>query len=328
MTARLLLVGAIFSPCSVRATEVKGAQSTADAASDEGMQKTARAADLYDEAKRHYAQADFVAASRSFLAADALVPSSEALSSAIAAARRGRAHLLVVEAAERAIGRAQQDAELAARARVALAEAETYLARLRVRCAPQPCTVVLNGDAVMQENSHLLPGSYELVARAVGESTSRLPMVRKTFAAQAGVEYDYLLDLTEETRPQPAAAQAPRTSEQDPPVASGKPLPPWVFYTGVAVSGVLAGLTTWSGVSTLNAKNDLPSTASPDYATARDDVYDQAQRTDWLLAGTLVMATSTVAAGLWGVQWDTEQPVEVAGALRRGGAELSVWGHF
>jgi hypothetical protein len=328
--ATLLLLGAVCRPAQVHATEVEGGQSTAQTPPDDVAQKTARAADLYDEAKRHYAQADFVAAARSFLAADDLVPSSEALSSAIASARRAQDHLLVVLAAERAIARGQQDVQLAARARVALVEAETYLARLQVRCAPQPCKVLLNGQPVAAERSHLLPGSYELTAHSTRDAASTPQTVHKAFSAQAGVEYNYVLDVTQPRTP-PASAQQPapgEESQQDRPATSAKPLPAWAFYSGLAVTGVLSGLTIWSGVSTLNAKHDLPSTDSANFATARDDVYDQARRTDWLLAGTVVMAASTAAVGLWGVQWGDERAVQLAGTLRRGGAELRVRGHF
>ena len=84
------------------------------------------------------------------------------------------------------------------------------------------------------------------------------------------------------------------TADQDAGPAWARP----VFYTGVGVTAVLAGLTTLSGLDTLAAKNQLPGTQADN-----DSVMRRAYRTDALLVGTLVAAGATAYVGLSLVDW-------------------------
>jgi len=98
--------------------------------------------------------------------------------------------------------------------------------------------------------------------------------------------------------------------------------PSWarpVFYTGVGVTAVLAGLTTLSGLDTLAAKNQLPGTQADN-----DSVMRRAHRTDGLLVGTLVAASATAFVGLSLVDWTGRAHVEVAARVAPDRAMLTV----
>src|SRR5512140_2623548 len=73
---------------------------TASARADDARERAAKA---FDEAVKLYERAAYVEAARAFLRADTEAPSADALSNALAAARRANDHLLVVQIATRAL---------------------------------------------------------------------------------------------------------------------------------------------------------------------------------------------------------------------------------
>jgi hypothetical protein len=244
-----------------------------------GEPATARAADLYDEATRLYEAGQYAAAAEKYLDADTVVPTSEALSNAIASARKANAPLLVARAAQRAIARELLDPVLAERARVALKEVEPQLTPLE---SPPP------------------------------QASSTEPPLRG----------------------EPAPARKQDDAPTTPPVVDASAgISPWVFWAGVGATGVLTGVTVWSGLDTLDDEDALPSQYDPNYSVAKDEVTDSATRTDWLLAATLVTAASTAALAIWAVDWGNGNTMQVGAApTLRGatpsGATLRWWGHF
>lgn len=308
--------------------------------SDDGKaaEAKARAATLFDEGVTLYARAEYARSAESFLLADALVPSSEALESAIAAARKAQAHLLVVSASDRAIARESDDPELAARARVALAEAERHLARVQVSCSPRPCMVFLDGRPLDVARLHLGPGSYRLSAqRGPSREISHADTVTEPFTALAGAEHIFALDAparettgaSSSTSPTPERVNseaAPRSHEGR---AESRPgLPPWAFYGGLGVSGVLTVITAWSGFDALDQRAELPSRRDPGYEAARDDVYDAARRTDLLLGASVIVVAGTAALGTWWIDWGQGRSVELGTSPLPEGAELRLRGRF
>src|SRR5258706_9005346 len=133
----------------------QGAAAKTEAAGDWSRK---HAAELYDRAVALYDTAKYAEAARAFYDADALAPSSDALGSAIAAARLANDHLLVAQAAQRAIAREGSDAKLAGDARAALAEAELHLARVDLACKPTPCDLSVEGAAATAGRPDFLPG--------------------------------------------------------------------------------------------------------------------------------------------------------------------------
>lgn len=273
------------------------------------------AASAYDEGVEAFDRAEYKRAVLAFLRADALVPSDDALSNAITAAVRGGEHLMVTLAAERAIARQGADPKLVTRARKALAFASSKLAQLVLTCEPLPCGIALDGDVVASGSRYVLPGNHELVAIArdgrrnqrqldlVAGTTYRV-LIRTT-DADAGEEQ---LELSSErrgadARPIEAGALDRRNRfERGPKDSPSSGLPPWTFYTGAAISVVLIGVTTWSGLDALAAKNDLGD--APREAD-RDAALDKIQRTDILVGASAVSVAATLYLGLFAVDWGT-----------------------
>jgi hypothetical protein len=300
------------------------AANAADPAAGETAADRDRAAALFDEAVRLSDRAEYERAARRFLEADALSQSSDAVSNAIAAARRANAHLLVAEAANRAVGRQATEPDLAARARVALAEAELRLSRLELSCRPAPCELDLDGGRVPPGRRYVLPGVH--VVSAVAPSGAR---AEERLTTSAGVEYVVAVEITPPASAPPEASAgarpAPPLSDRSPTESPprDRPLRPWVFYVGLGTTVVLAGVTTWSGIDALNAKSDLP---NPSTKARNDDVSGRARRTDWLLGGTLVVAAATAAVGFVWVDWGPGERSAITLSPVTGGAVVGLVG--
>jgi len=268
-----------------------------------------KAGAAYDEGVKLFEQARYAEAARAFLRADEIAPNSAALSSAMAAARRGSEHLLVARAADRALAREGQDSKLAAQARQALSEAAPHLARLQASCEPTPCELVLDGDDIEAGQRYVLPGTHRLEARGRSNATAEHGL-----ELNAGATYQVVLHPTIPTQPARAAAvsqsapqASPARSEKNeaapPPAAapqrdsraSERPISPGVFYAAVAVDLTLIGLTVWSGFDTLAARDDLPERPTEEQV---DDVTARVRRTDFLLLGSFVMTGLTTYAGV------------------------------
>jgi hypothetical protein len=267
--------------------------------------KRASAAAAYDEGVKHFQAARYPEATRSFLRADEFVPSRDALLNAIAAARRANDHMLIVEAAQRATVREPEDAELAAKARQALSEASLHLGRLDISCAPTPCSLKLDEAGIGPGVHYVFPGLHTIGATAPkgGEAMERVQV-------QAGAKYVLALDVTGRVSEHKASNQvgAEQTTSTSSVVQADsgrapegvKPLPTAAVYVGAAISVALVGLTTWSGVDTLAARERfLDSRSSKD----REAVLERVTRTNWLLAGSVVAAGDTGYVALFLTNW-------------------------
>jgi hypothetical protein len=294
-----------------------------------------KAAEHYDRGVEHFERAEYAAAVREFLAADELVPSADALNSAIAAARRSNDHLLVLRASQRAIARESVDPKLAAGAREALAEASRHLARIEASCEPAPCALELDGEPIPPGTNYALPGTHTIVAKAEGRQASE-----ERLAMAAGASYRVALTLKavgDAASPTPAPAVAPAETKPTAPPTPDKhspapseqehkerPLPPVVFYAGAGVTGVLLILT-WSGFDTLSARDDLPERPTRDQI---DDVEGRITRTDVLLVSTLLAGAATGYAGIALVNWNGKSGARVGVAPIAGGCQAGISGRF
>lgn len=280
------------------------------ARAEPSAQDKKRAAARFDEAVGRFNRAEFAEAARAFLEADGLAPSAIAITNAIAAARRASDHLLVARAAERAIARGDAVVE----ARAALAEAATRLARLEVACDVKPCAISIDGAPVAGNAEWVLPGTRRVEARGGAGATAEERVV-----TMAGATYRIALH--------PAVAAKP--AEKPPVPAPGRSgLPKAVFFVGVGVTAVLAGVTVWSGVDAMAAKRALPRDEAEQAQI--DDVLRRARRTDWLLLGTGLAGLGTAVVGVWLTDWRRAPapPVTAAIVPLPGGAAITAGGTF
>lgn len=298
------------------------ALSTPATAKDESSER-ARAAELYDRAVALHDQAKYAEAARAFLEADRLSASSDALSNAIAAARRAHDHLLVAQASQRAIDREASDPKLAADARAALAEAAQHLARLEVHCQPTPCTLSIEQARVGTGLHYLLPGTHAVAAEFAGA----VGPARQKVTLTAGALYTITLEApaksaAKEQTPAPAkppaVARPPRTGDR-------RPLPPWAFYAGAGATVVVAGLTVWSGIDALDDVDRFETTRRQG---DRDTALSSMRRSDALLGGTVVLAALTAGAGIWLTDFGIQEEPRLSLASDGSTALLSLSGRM
>jgi hypothetical protein len=287
------------------------------------------ASSAFDRGVRHFENAEYELAAKAFARADELMPAPNALRNAIASARKAGSWLLVAELAERAERRAIESPDVAAQAREALAEAAPRLVRLELSCRPEPCVVQLDDERIGTGTRWALPGTHFL--RATGESGAKDD---ETIQAAAGATYRIVLHpaaegaapiATEVSKARTAEGGSTPTEDRGGSESeSGRPLSPTVFWIGVGASVALAGLTTWSGLDALSAKDELP--AQPT-TTQSDDVRSKVLRTDLLLAGTVLVGGLTTYAGFSLVDWgDGRASATIIPTA--GGALASVEGRF
>lgn len=285
-----------------------------------------QAATLFDEGVQKFERAEYEAAAVAFLRADELAPSPDALLNAITAGRKSHAHLLVARAAQRALARTRPDEDLARLAREALTEASAHLARIELSCAPavqgkaaDACVMAIDDAKVGPGVHHVLPGTHRFVADVAGGARDEQPLT-----CNAGATYAVVL------RPAPRDAAPPPTAAATSGPAAGPRSPGWppaVAYVGAGATAILAGLSVWSGVDAIDAKNALPD-APP--RSLNEDVLARANRTNALVAGAAVVGVATAVAAIWLVSW--EKPGTTRASLgvapSPSGAAMVVRGRF
>lgn len=278
-----------------------------------------QAAALFDDGVRKFKRAEYEDAASAFLRADELAPSTDALLNAIAAGRRGHAHLLVARAAQRALDRGRPDDDLSRLAREALTEAAAHLARVELSCAPSSaggprtappvapgakgetadaCVMSIDGAKAAPGVHYMLPGTHRFAADVAGGTRDEQPLT-----CNAGATYAVVL------HPAPSAPAPPPTASASVEAPSSG-LPPPVVYAGAGVTAVLAGLTVWSGVDAIDAKNALPDAPMREQ---NQDVLARATRTNALFATAVVVGAATAVAAIWLVSW--EKPRAAAASL-------------
>ncbi len=309
----LMLLPSLSVPFSLCVSAHAARADAGDAREAESDAKR-RAAAAYDEGVRHFERAAYAEAARAFLEADSLLPSSDALKNAMVAARRANEHLMTAIAAEKMLARSDVGEALEAQAREALAEAAQQLARVELDCAPEPCAMAVNDRPVEKGTRFVLPGMYQLSVEAAGRRKNEL----LKFSPGASYVLHLKLDAESDVKAVPAAPAGParREPRAEHDAASertrDKPLPKGVFYAGVAATAVAAGLTTWSGISALDARDDMH---DPPTQTEYDETEGRIRRTDIFFAIAVGLGLATAATGVFFVDWSSGKD----GAALRGG---------
>lgn len=291
-------------------------------------EQTAAAA-RFDAGVQAYKQADYARAAEAFLAADALLPSARALSNALAAARRAGLSLLVARAAERSLARQGVSKADRKTAEEALAETSPKLARLEIVCATPGCALQIDGVPANISGSYVLPGAHRISA----ESHAALDL-----NCEAGQLCRGELKPSPVPSPTEAAATMATSSEPNPGTlpptekAHRETQPRWKRRLPLAVlistgggALVLAALATWSGVEALDAKREYDAD-DPD-SPSWNHVKKLAHRSDYFLAGSIVLAGAAAATAIWWVDWDAYSRSQLA-ILPEGGATLTTRRRF
>lgn len=322
----------LVNVASAQSASPSGSPSGAATAEPTAQQKAAAAA-AFDDGVKRFERADYGPAAKAFLLADELLPNPDAITNAIAAARRGNDHLLVAQAAERGLKRAEPDSPLATQAREALSISSRNLVRLELDCEPIPCSIALDGQPVKAGGRYLLPGTHTGVVTSADGARAD-----DSWTFVAGATYRVTLQLpkagqnvapsrTETTAPDPATVPPGTEAPEDQPTKK-KPLPKTAFYIGAGVTGVLAGVLTWSGLNALSKASDYKDKAPEDRTASDKDSVESAQtRSDILFGATLVAAGATAVMGVFFVDWEGKQ-VSAGVTPTNGGALGTLHGTF
>jgi hypothetical protein len=295
----------------------------------QSSEEKSRAAALFDAGVAQFAKGQYAAAAQSFLDADELVPSSEALTNAIDAALRADEPLIVARTAQTALGRPSVSRDAVQAAHAALAEVTPRLARLQVECKPASCAIRIDGDAHRVGVAYVVPGMHVVV----GEAAQHAPHEHRLSCA-AGELCPVTIELESlalAARLPPAAPGAPLAAAaepaQPPPSEAQSPLrkhlPMSVFVGSGVLTATFAGLTVWSGLSATAAR-DLHESDPADYDP--EEVTRKARRTDLFLGTAVLCAAATAATGVWWVKWGANKSASVS--VAPGSAMLLAEGRF
>lgn len=260
-------------------------------------------------------------AAQSFELAFNIAPSKEALRSAIRARQLSNQLARAATLAQLLLTQFGDDPASSKLANDVISEAKLRFARITITCAPQ-CTAAVGGRALS-----LNAASTHVVFTAPGRAALEI-----TFDGDRSVTREVTLKAGDEvTLPiePPAAKHAAKPRPAPPPVLVHRDdsgLPPYVTIGGGALTLVLIGITTWSGLDTDKAHDAY--VAAPT-AEGWKDGRSKQLRTNLLLGGAATTGIATALIGVFWTRWHGpgDSP-EVAIGTHSGGLSVSLGGRF
>ena len=281
------------------------------------------AAEEFDAGRRAFKVKDFENAAVHFENADRDAPSPQALESAMRARKEAGQLARAATLGAWGMARHPNDKTFNDYAKQLLADADKTLHRVSIGCQPD-CTVVVDNKVMPFPESasatvYLEPGAHAVVAtwsnnrhrnsdvNAVPGGNSKLVFNAASPDKGAGTDT-------------PSGSHDPGTGNAEPQADRGADddkkggLPPLVFYIGLATTAVLGGVTTWSGIHTLNnpGKDRIDQCVAPqcDKTPLVEEGLANQTRTNVLLGVTGVVAVTTGVVALFFTNWggDTAQP--------------------
>ena len=282
------------------------------------------AAEEFDAGRRAFKVKDFESAAVHFENADRDAPAPQALESAMRA-RKEAGHLArAATLGAWGVTRYPGDKTFGDYTRQVLAEADKTLHRAAITCQPD-CTVVVDNKVMPFPESasstvYLDPGPHTVVA---GWSNNRHRNADVNAIPGGSSKLVFNASAADKPATEPATgAHDPGTGPGDTPVDRGPEgekkagLPPVFFYIGLATTAVLGGVTTWSGIDTLNNPGaDAVQNCEPKGSAACQALYDEGKgketRTNVLLGVTGVVGVTTGIIALFFTNWgDDSAPAE------------------
>ncbi|MET0283096.1 MAG: hypothetical protein ABW352_01445 [Polyangiales bacterium] len=245
------------------------------------------AANAYGQAQQAELKGDHDRAAELFELADRIAPTPEALRSATRARLAAGQLALAADDAELLLARDASDAASRELAEDVLAKARPQLTRYTFQCS-DPCTVVVDRSVTMVAPEHtqvvyLAPGTHDVELGFADDAVHRVKLTGTAGEART----------VKVARPAsaPRAAKLRVDSDDAPAPAPRRGLSPAYFWSAAALTVVAGGITLWSGLDLLNAKDDFEKSPT---RTKFDDGESKDTRTSALLGVTSVLAVSTV----------------------------------
>jgi hypothetical protein len=272
------------------------------AAADDAV---ARAAKQFVAGQKAFGAGDYRSAAGLFEGAYRDKPHHSALWNAARSWQRAGDEVRAANLYARFLLEAPADAPDRDQANVAVRDLATRLGRIELHVATGTSNLRLDGKPVEA------PVVYVAAGEHLAEVDSPRGDVRKVVHAPSGQIVSVTLEPAPEPSPapSPSAAIAPRDVAQG--AEGGAPrLPPFVFFTGAALSLAGGGLAVASGLDTVDKRDAF----LVDPTEARLDAGNASQtRTNLAIGVTVGVAVITGAVGLFFTDWGGKAGVKKAG---------------
>jgi hypothetical protein len=278
------------------------------------------AANAYAQAQQAELKGDHDRAAELFELADRIAPTPQALRSATRARMVAGQLALAADDAELLLARDPDDIsrELA---EDVLARAKPELARYSFQCS-EPCTVAVDGSATMvtpepSQVVYLEPGTHDIELGFGEDALHRMKLTASAGEARS-------IKIARAVSPPKPVQRSP--SAEEPVRAARRGLSPAYFWSAAALTVVAGGLTLWSGLDLLKARDDFDKNPS---RRSFDDGESKDTRTTALIGVTGALAASTVTLAFFTrfKRSDRQQPRASLG-LDGHGARLNLQGSF
>jgi hypothetical protein len=238
--------------------------------------------------------------------ADRIAPSPQALRSSAKSHLAAGDQAAAATQAEELLRRYPEEAASTALAAGILQQTVTHLSRWDIACSPA-CTLAIDAGAVVTEPraSHVIyanPGDHRIEAFFSANRSS----VTSVTGTEGGRKEIAFQPPAVASPPKPAetpatalgATDQARPAEADSVAPSG--LSPAVAFVGIGITAVLGGLTIWSGLDTLSARDEY--VAKPTQR-AYDDGVGLERRTNLFIGATAVAGAATLGIALFATRW-------------------------
>jgi hypothetical protein len=273
--------------------------------------------DAKAEASKHfragvaaYKENDFQLAAKEFEAAYALAPAPTALWNAADAREKAGEALRAATMFTRFLEIAPADDKDRPETRARIAALTAKLGRLEISGAGAE-EIKVDDEPVDSSLVFVDPGDHVVTATVNGERVTRRVSVT------AGSKARVLLTGGASDVPAPEGSATPDAGPPKEGESGG--ISPAFFFVAAGVTGVLLGVTAWSGFDTQSRRKDFD--AAPTHEGYLDGVAAQ-KRTNILLGVTIGVGLASAGIGVFAVKWDSGTAATVSVAPN--GANLRV----
>jgi hypothetical protein len=284
------------------------------------------AANAYAQAQQAELKGDLDRAAELFELADRIAPTPEALRSATRARLGAGQMALAADDAEALLARYHTDPASRELGEQVLAKARPQLTRYTFECSAA-CTVVVDqiATAVTPAKTqvvYVVPGPHD-VELGFGDDNFQSLELTGGAGEQRTVK---VARPAAPSKPAPVARSvAPRVDDTERRPLRKKGLSPAYFWTAASLTVVAGGLTLWSGLDLLTARDDFKSNPT---RSKFDDGESKDTRTSALIGVTSVLAVSTVTLALFTRFRSEEKRTQAAVSFDGHGAQLELSGKF
>lgn len=275
-----------------------------------------------------YKKGDYVEAAEYFESADAHAPNERVLELAITSRERAGNLDRAATLAQYGLETYPNSEKLRKIGEPLVAKAKVDLLEVTVEC-DEACSVLdgtrlLHGTPTTKRTVYLTPGDHTIRASWSDDRAAAKPV---SGASGNHVDVAFTAPPVETETPPPGDA-TPVDPMADSGVGKKGGLPPVVFWIGVGATAVLGGVTTWSGIDTVNnpgqdaVRNACAGLGDgcPEYRDGRS----RQTRTNILIGATSAVGIATAIVGIFATNWKGNGPPKDV-AKKPEGFSVSPW---